>query len=50
MTQRLRLQIQAAKMDFLRMVAAISLRDKVRSSVIHEELGVEPLLCCVERS
>ena len=28
----------------------LSLRDRVRSSVIQEELGVDPLLLCVERS
>ncbi|TWW62751.1 hypothetical protein D4764_04G0013980 [Takifugu flavidus] len=31
-------------------VAGLSLRDRVRSSAIREELGVEPLLLCVERS
>ncbi|KAL3043760.1 hypothetical protein OYC64_003589 [Pagothenia borchgrevinki] len=43
-------QIQAAEMGFLRRVAGVSLRDKVRSSVIREGLGVEPLLLRVERS
>ena len=37
-------------MCFLRRVSGISLRDRVRSSVICEGLGVEPLLLCVERS
>ncbi|KAK5851386.1 hypothetical protein PBY51_002187 [Eleginops maclovinus] len=37
-------------MGFLRRVAGISLRDKVRSSVIREGLGGEPLLLRVERS
>ncbi|KAJ8007663.1 hypothetical protein DPEC_G00096500 [Dallia pectoralis] len=37
-------------MGFLRKVAGLSLRDRVRSSVIREELGVEPLLLCIERS
>ncbi|KAI3365352.1 hypothetical protein L3Q82_010435 [Scortum barcoo] len=31
-------------------VAGRSLRDRVRSSVIREELGVEPLLLRIERS
>ena len=31
-------------------VAGLSLRDRVRSSVIREELGVDLLLLCVERS
>ncbi len=37
-------------MGFLRRVAGVSLRDEVRSLVIREELGLEPLLFCVERS
>ncbi|KAK5925540.1 hypothetical protein CgunFtcFv8_018055 [Champsocephalus gunnari] len=37
-------------MGFLCRVAGVSLRDKVRSSVIREGLGVEPLLLRVERS
>ncbi|KAK5888302.1 hypothetical protein CesoFtcFv8_016814 [Champsocephalus esox] len=50
MTERTRSRIQAAEMGFLRRVAGVSLRDKVRSSVIREGLGVEPLLLRVERS
>ncbi|KAL3055654.1 hypothetical protein OYC64_018350 [Pagothenia borchgrevinki] len=37
-------------MGFLRTVAGVSLRDKLRSSVIREGLGVEPLLLRVKRS
>ncbi|TWW55861.1 hypothetical protein D4764_09G0009110 [Takifugu flavidus] len=37
-------------MSFLRRVAGLSLRDRVRSSAILEELGVELLLLRVERS
>ncbi|TWW62346.1 hypothetical protein D4764_04G0009930 [Takifugu flavidus] len=37
-------------MSFLRRVAGLSLRDRLRSSAIREELGVEPLLIRVERS
>ncbi|KAI3374957.1 hypothetical protein L3Q82_021489 [Scortum barcoo] len=44
MTERTRSRIQAAEMSFLRRVAGRSLRDRVRSSVTREELGVEPLL------
>ncbi|KAK0132400.1 Craniofacial development protein 2 [Merluccius polli] len=44
MTERTRSWVQAAKMSFLRRVAGLSLRDRVRSSVIREELGVDPLL------
>ena len=36
------------EMNFLRR-AGLSLRDRMRSSDIHRELGVEPLLLCVER-
>ena len=47
MTERMRSQVQAAKMSFL-MMGGVSLRDRVRSSAIQEGLGVEPLLLCVE--
>ncbi|KAI3352435.1 hypothetical protein L3Q82_005389 [Scortum barcoo] len=50
MTERTRSRIQAAEMSFLRRVAGRSLRDRVRSSVTREELGVEPLLLHIERS
>ncbi|KAK3557834.1 hypothetical protein QTP86_003172 [Hemibagrus guttatus] len=49
MTERVRSWIQAAEMSFLRRVAGRSLRDRVRSSVTREELGVEPLLLHIER-
>ncbi|TWW54923.1 hypothetical protein D4764_0190400 [Takifugu flavidus] len=41
MTERTRSRVQAAEMSFLRRVAGLSLRDRVRSSAIREELGVE---------
>ncbi|TWW67270.1 hypothetical protein D4764_02G0003110 [Takifugu flavidus] len=50
MTERTRSRVQVAEMSFLRRVAGLSLRDRVRSSAIREELGVEPLLLRVERS
>ncbi|TWW64246.1 hypothetical protein D4764_03G0012540 [Takifugu flavidus] len=50
MTERTRSRVQAAEMSFLRRVAGLSLRDRVRSSAIREELGVEPLLLRIERS
>ena len=50
MTERTRSRIKASKMGFLRRVAGVSLRDRVRSLVTREGLGVEPLLLCVERS
>ncbi|KAK3559606.1 hypothetical protein QTP86_013548 [Hemibagrus guttatus] len=49
MTERVRSWIQAAEMSFLRRVVGRSLRDRVRSSVTREELGVEPLLLHIER-
>ncbi|KAK3539176.1 hypothetical protein QTP86_028667, partial [Hemibagrus guttatus] len=49
MTERVRSRIQAAEMSFLRRVAGRSLRDRVRSSVTREELGVEPMLLHIER-
>jgi len=49
-TERTRLWIQAAEMGFLRKVSGLSLRDRVRSSVIQEGLGVEPLLLRIKRS
>ncbi|KAK3552451.1 hypothetical protein QTP86_011720 [Hemibagrus guttatus] len=49
MTERVRSRIQVAEMSFLRRVAGRSLRDRVRSSVTREELGVEPLLLHIER-
>ena len=43
-TERTRSWIGAAQMSFLRRVAGLSLRDKVRSSDTQRDLGVEPLL------
>ncbi|TWW55954.1 hypothetical protein D4764_09G0010040 [Takifugu flavidus] len=50
MTERTRSRVQAAEMSFLHRVAGLSLRDRVRSSAIREELGAESLLLRVERS
>ncbi|KAK3565106.1 hypothetical protein QTP86_033155, partial [Hemibagrus guttatus] len=49
MTERVRSRIQAAEMSFLRRVAGRSPRDRVRSSITREDLGVEPLLLHIER-
>ncbi|TKS65499.1 putative uncharacterized transposon-derived protein [Collichthys lucidus] len=48
--ERMRSRIQAAEMSFLRRVAGVSLRDRVRSSAIREELRVELLLLRMERN
>jgi len=37
-------------MGFLQRLAGLSLRDRVRSSAIWRELGVEPLLLHIRRS
>ncbi|XP_058625585.1 uncharacterized protein LOC131536570 [Onychostoma macrolepis] len=50
MNERTRSQIQAAEISFLPRVAGRTLRDRVRSSVTREELGVEPLLLHIERN
>ncbi|XP_061740413.1 uncharacterized protein LOC133541215 [Nerophis ophidion] len=50
MTERIRSRVQAAKISFLRRVAGLSLRDRVRSSAIREGLTVKPLLLHIERS
>ncbi|KAL4004686.1 hepatocyte cell adhesion molecule [Sarotherodon galilaeus] len=49
-TETTRSQIQAAEMGFLRRVAGLSLRDRVRSLAIQEGLRVETLLLHIERS
>ncbi|KAK3510626.1 hypothetical protein QTP70_011883 [Hemibagrus guttatus] len=49
MTERVRSRIQVAEISFLRRVAGHSLRDRVRSSVTWEELGVEPVLLHIEK-
>jgi len=41
-TETMRSRIQAADMSFLCRVAGLSVRDRVRSSDIRRELGVEP--------
>jgi len=49
-TERTRSRIQVAEMGFLRRESGLHLRDRVRSSVIREGLGVEPLLLCIDMS
>ncbi|KAK3574348.1 hypothetical protein QTP86_005151 [Hemibagrus guttatus] len=49
MAEGVRSWIQVAEMSFLCWVVRRSLRDRVRSSVTREELGVEPLLLHIER-
>ncbi|KAK3528665.1 hypothetical protein QTP70_007204 [Hemibagrus guttatus] len=49
MNERVRSRIQVAEMSFLHRVAGRPPRDRVRSSVTQEELGVELLLLHIER-
>ena len=48
--ERTKLRVQAAEICFLRREAGLSLRDRVRSSAIQEQLGAEPLLLRTQRS
>ena len=50
MSERTRSRKQAAEISFLRRLAGVYLRHRVKSLVIREGLGVEPVLLCVERS
>lgn len=43
-------KIQAVELSFLRRESWLTLRDRVRSLVIKEELRVDPLLLCMERN
>lgn len=49
-TERMRLQIQVAKMSLLHRVSGLILRSREGSSDIPKYLRVEPLLLCVEMS
>lgn len=49
-TERIRSRIQAAEMRFLRGVAGITRRDRVRNTRVREALNVEQLLLRTERS
>ncbi|CAF4995061.1 unnamed protein product, partial [Rotaria sp. Silwood1] len=50
LTEKIRSRIQSAEMKFLRRIAGVTLRDKIRSSIIRESLQIEPLLRHIERS
>ena len=49
MTERMRSQVQASKMSFLRRIEGVTLFNKVRSSEIRKSLNIEPLLLRIER-
>ena len=50
MTERMRSQVQASEMRFLRRIKGVTLLNKVRSSEIRKSLNIEPLLLQIERS
>ena len=50
MIQRMRSQVQASEMRFLRRIEGVTLFNKVCSSEIRESLNIEPLLLGIERS
>ena len=50
MTKRVRSQVQASEMRFLRRIEGVTLFNKVRSSKIRKSLKIEPLLLRTERS
>ena len=49
MTERVRSQVQASEMRFLRKIEEVTLFNKVRSSEIRKSLNIEPLLLRIER-
>ena len=50
MTERMRSQVQASEIKFLRRIEGVTLFNKVRSSEIRKSLNIEPLLLRIERS
>ena len=50
MTKRVRSQVQASEMRFLRRIEGVTLFNKMRNSEIWEFLNIEPLLLRIERS
>ena len=50
MTERMRSQVQASEMRFLRRIEGVTLFNKVLSSEIRKSLNIEPLLLRIERS
>ena len=49
-TERMRSQVQASEMRFLRRIEGLTLINKVRSSEIRKTLNIEPLFLRIERS
>ena len=50
MTEKMRSQVQASEMRFLRKIEGVPLFNKMRSPKIQKSLNIEPLLLRIERS
>ena len=50
MTERVRSQMQAFEIKFLRKIKGGTMFDRVRNAVIRESLDIDSLLLCIERS
>ena len=50
MTEKVRSQVQASEMRFLRRIKGVTLFNKVRSSEIRKSLNIKPVLPRIERS
>ena len=50
MTERMRSQVQASEMRFLRRIEGVTLFNQVRSSEIQKSLNIDPLLLRIGRS
>ena len=50
MTERVRLQVQASEMRFLRRIEGVTVFNKARSFEIRKSLNIEPLVLRIERS
>ena len=50
MTGRVRSQVQASEMRFLRRIEGVTLFNKVHSSEVRKSLNIEPLILRIERS
>ena len=50
MSERMRSQVQASEMRFLRRIEGVTLFNKVRSSEIRKSVNIEPLYLRIERS
>ena len=49
MTKRIKSKVEAVEMKFLRRVRGVTLRDRVRSAQIREELKISPVTYFIEK-